>query len=113
MPLVLIHIYPRRVYTVNAPTIHMHGATTESRAFELASRKRASGTLKLGEVRVASFFFRWPISRLECKETAKEKGEMARMRAGRTDSDINDRFKNLFTTKLLLTRENIVSRDRN
>lgn len=34
--LVLIHIYPRRVYTVNAPAIHMHGATTvESRAFEV------------------------------------------------------------------------------
>lgn len=53
------------------------------------------------------FFFRWPISRLEYKETAKERGETgrtARVRTGRINYDINDRFKNLFTTKLLLTR---------
>lgn len=56
MPLILIHIYLRRVYTVNAPTIHMHGATTEPFAFEVASRKRALGMLKLGKVWVASFF---------------------------------------------------------
>jgi len=45
-------------------------------------------------------FHAWNVRKLQ-----KKGREAARVRIGRTDYDINDRFKNLFTTKLLLTRK--------
>lgn len=46
-------------------------------------------------------FHAWNVRKLR----KKRRGGGGWQGCGRTDSDINDRFKNLFTTKLLLTRE--------
>lgn len=77
-----------------------------SRCVVVALHKRASGTLEPGEVWVVSFFYRWPISRLECKETAREMGAAGEKReqqeCGWIDCDINDRFKKLLTAELPL-----------
>lgn len=51
--LVLIHIYSRRVYTVNAPTIHMHVGNDGTAQFEVravyASQKDLGSTLESGQ----------------------------------------------------------------
>lgn len=125
--LVLIHIYPQRVYTVNAPAIHMHGATTvESRAHSRCGPSRKKGwragrdnpesARKAGEVCGWPLFFPvgqfhgWNVRKLR----EREGGRRGPDRDG-INCDINDRFKSLSTTKLQREREreSVVSRHHN